>query len=237
MLVTLRRRRLLTVVLATLALLVPSALLGAPAGAATQSVTFTVTGTISVGPPPALTIPSGSTITFDHDPLTGAITNAVANIPTFDRGPVQGPQANITLQTAQPGSGTWDRTTGAGTIALSLSGSIEVPFLSATCDLSAPLELALSTANPGGQPVVGSPASGVVTAAGFTIPSVAGVVPTGLAPALEPPPCVLVDDFLGLPTADTTASFAVTEQVPEPDPTPDPTPVPAPVPVRPTFTG
>lgn len=239
-----RPRRLAALALAV-ALAVPMASVASPAGAVTVPVTFTIAGSITVGPPPALTLPAGSTITFDHDPVTGAITNAIATIPTFDRGPeVTGPQANITLTNAAPGTGSWDRATGAGSLELSLDGSIEVPDLSATCDLLAPLVLSLSTANAGGQPVVasgpGAPATGVVTAAGFTVPATSPPVTTGDAtPAL--PVCGAVDAFLGLPTSDTSASLAVTEVL-EPEPsttttTTAPEPAPTPAPVRPAFTG
>lgn len=231
---TSRPRRLAALAL-VVALAAPLTLATSPAGAVTEPITFTVTGTIAVGPPPVLTLPTGSTITFDHDPVTGAITNAVATIPTFDRGAVEGPQAFITLTNAAPGTGTWDRASGAGTLELSLAGSIEVPFLEATCDLLEPIALSMSTANPGGQPVVapapGAPAVGTVTASGFTIPATSEPVVTDNAvPAISG--CAAVDAFLDLPTAETTASFTVTEQLPAP-PAPEPTPEPA----RPAFTG
>jgi len=240
------RSRRITSLALTVALAVPMAITASPAAAAAESVTFTIAGSIAVGPPPALTLPEGSTISFDHDPATGAITNAIATIPTFDRGPeVTGPQANITLTNATPGTGSWDRTSGAGSLELSLDGSIEVPDLSATCDLAAPIVLSLSTANAGGQPVVapspGAPATGVVTASGFTVPATSPVVATGnVTPATAV--CPAVDEFLGLPTSDTTASLTVTEVLtpgPSPTPTPEPTPepAPAPAPARPTFTG
>jgi len=227
----LRPRRLGT--LALIATLAASLTLAtSPAGAVTEPVTFTISGTIAVGPPPVLTLPAGSTITFDHDPATGAITNAVATIPTFDRGDVEGPQAFITLSTATPGTGSWDRTTGAGTLTLSLAGSIEVPFLGATCNLLSPIQMSLSTANPGGEPVVGQPATGVVTASGFTVPATDDTVPpTEVGPAIAA--CAAVDEFLALPSSDTLATLTVTEQVPAPTPTPEPTPTPA----TPAFTG
>ena len=231
---SLRPRRLAALAL-VLALAAPLTLAASPAGAVTEPITFTVAGTIAVGPPPVLTLPSGSTITFDHDPVTGAITNAVATIPTFNRGAVEGPQAFITLTNAAPGTGTWDRASGAGTLELSLAGSIEVPFLEATCALLEPIALSLSTANPGGQPVVapspGTPAVGVVTASGFTVPATSEPVVTDAAvPAISG--CAAVDAFLDLPTAETSASFTVAEQLPAP-PAPEPTPEPA----RPAFTG
>lgn len=229
---TSRRPRRLPALALVLALAAPLTLAATPAGAVTEPITFTVTGTIAVGPPPVLTLPAGSTITFDHDPVTGAITNAVATIPTFDRGAVEGPQAFITLTNAAPGTGTWDRASGAGTLELSLTGSIEVPFLEATCDLLEPIALSMSTANPGGQPVVppapGAPAVGTVTAVGFTIPATsAPPAPTSAEPAISA--CAAVDAFLDLPTAETSASFTVTEQLPAPPPAPEP--------ARPAFTG
>lgn len=228
---SLRPRRFAALALAA-ALVAPLTFAASPAGAVTEPVTFTISGTITVGPPPVLTLPAGSTITFDHDPVTGAITNAVATIPTFDRGAVDGPQAFITLTTATPGTGTWDRATGAGTLELSLAGSLEVPILSATCDLIEPISLSLSTANPGGEPVVpptpGSPAVGIVTASGFTVPATSvPVVSDSVAPTISG--CAAVDAFLDLPTTDTSASFTVTEQLPAPPPAPEP--------VRPAFTG
>ena len=228
---TVRSRRLAALALVA-AIAAPLTLVASPAGAVTEPVTFTVSGSIAVGPPPVLTLPTGSTITFDHDPVSGAITNAVATIPTFDRGAVEGPQAFITLTNAAPGTGTWDRATGAGTLALSLAGSIEVPFLESTCDLLAPISLSLSTANPGGQPVVaptpGSPAVGVVTASGFTVSATSEPVLTdSAAPAIDG--CAAVDAFLALPTAETSASFTVSEQLPAPPPAPEP--------ARPAFTG
>lgn len=231
MITTLPLRRLAALTLAV-AIAAPLALTAAPAGAVAEPVTFTITGTIAVGGPPALTLPAGSTITFDHDPVSGAITNAVATIPTFNRGDVEGPQALITLTNVAPGAGTWDRASGVASLELSLAGSIEVPLLEATCALLEPVELSLSTANPGGQPVVapaaGEPAVGVVTVSGFTIPATSEPVQisaTPSAPALSA--CQAVDAFLDLPTTETSATFSVTEQLPEP----------APVPATPAFTG
>jgi hypothetical protein len=199
-----------------------------PAGASVEARTFTIAGTLTVGGPPALTLPAGSTVTFDYDTLTGAITNGVTNIPTFDRGDVTGPQANITLTDAAAGTGNLDPVTGAGSLALAFNVSLAVPLLSAVCTLEAPVTLNVSTANAGGSPLTGTPATAVVTDAGFAISAVA------LSSTCPESSAALILDFLGLPTTDTAAAFTVTEVV---SPAPAPPAPPAPAPARPTFTG
>lgn len=201
-----------------------------PAGAATESQTYTIAGTLSVGGPPALTLPPGSTITFDLDPATGAITNGVTSIPAFDRGDVTGPQAEIMLTDAAPGTGNLDPATGAASLAISFNVQLTVPLLDVVCTLAAPVTVNVSTANAGGSPIVGDPATGVVTDAGFNVSAVA---PSATCPEDS---ATLVNDFLVLPTDETSAAFTVTEVV-APAPTPGPTPAPTPAPAVPAFTG
>lgn len=217
-------RRRIAAVVGAAALLATFATGVQPASAATESFTFDLSGTITVGGPPDLTLPAGSTITFDHDPATGAVTNAVANIPTFDRGQVSGPQALITLTNTAPGTGTWDRATGAASLAISLGVSLEIPLLEATCDLGAPIVLELGTSEPGGQPVVGDPATGTVAAYEFEVADVFSNA------TCSEDSVTLVNDFLGLPTTESAAILTVTEQKP-------PVPAPTPEPVTPAFTG
>lgn len=222
--------------LVTRALLAAAIMLGAtvsttvPAGAAVESQTYTIAGTLSVGGPPALALPPGSTITFDLDSTTGAITNGVTSIPVFNRGDVTGPQAEITLTDAAPGTGNVNLASGAGSFTISFNVQLAVPVLDAVCMLAAPVTVNVSTANAGGSPIVGDPATGVLTDAGFAVSAV--------APGVTCPEdsATLVNDFLGLPTDGTSAAFTVTEVVP-PTPTPTPTPTPAPAPAVPAFTG
>jgi hypothetical protein len=201
-----------------------------PAGAAVESQTYSIAGTLSVGGPPALTLPAGSTITFDLDSATGAITNGVTTIPVFDRGDVSGPQAEITLTDATPGTGTLDPATGAGSFTISFNVQLAVPLLDVVCTLATPVTVNVSTANAGGSPIAGDPATGVLTDDGFDVSAV--------APGVTCPEesATLVNDFLGLPTNETSAAFTVTELVP-PTPTPTPTPAPTPAPAVPSFTG
>jgi hypothetical protein len=198
----------------------------APAGAATEQQTYSLTGTILIGPPPALTLPSGSTFTATIDTTTGAITNGHVSIPTFNRGAVSGPQADITVTDAAPATGTLDLTTGAATLTNSFLVSLSIPSLTAVCTLG-PLNVTTSTSG-GGSPLSGDPPTATLTATGFTVPAVV------VSPTCSSVNAGLVNGFLGLPTEATSISLTVVHAQAAPAPT---VVVPAAPTVEPAFTG
>jgi len=197
------------------------------AGAATEQQTYTLTGTILIGPPPALTLPAGSTFTATVDTTTGAITAGHVSIPTFGRGPVSGPAADITVTDAAPATGTLDLATGAVSLSSSYLVSLSIPSLTSVCSLG-PVDVTLTTS--GGSPLSGDPATATLTAEGFTAPAV-GVSPTCTAPNAD-----LVNGFLGLPTNETSMSLTVVAQVAPPTTTAPPAAPVAPT-AQPNFTG
>jgi hypothetical protein len=202
-----------------------------PAGATTVTQTYGVTGSITVGPPPALVLPEGSSVTFDLDQTTGAITNGVSTIPPFERGGT-GPQATFVLTDTQPFTGTIDPVTGAATIEFSYDVLVQISA-DIICELDGPVAFTMTTDGPGGSPLADGTAT--VVASGFTIPEVI-VGDTCPAEVAE-----LANGLFGTPTTDTAATFTVTFTAPTPEPTPEPqpepAPEPAPVPAVPTFTG
>ena len=185
--------------------------------------TFTISGSMEVGGPPALTLPGASTFTATIDPVTGAFTDGQLVIPTFDRGPVSGPQANITLTQVGAATGVLDPGTGISSMTVTLEASIEVPLLSATCTLG-PITSTSSSGNPGGAPLSGTPLQGTVTASGYTVPAAVGVVGS---PTCDPTQASAINETLGLPTSATSLSFTVVET----------TSPPVPEPVVPSYTG
>jgi hypothetical protein len=188
-----------------------------PAGAATEARTFTVTGSITVGPPPALVLPVGTTVAFDFDTTTGAISNGVSTVPPFERGGT-GPQATFVLSDATPFTGTIDPVTGETSVTFSYNVEVRISA-DVVCQLAGPVTLAMTTA--GGAPLAGGVAT--LTATGFEIPAVLSGpnCPAEVADA--------ANALFGTPTTDTAASFTVTESTPAP--------APEPVPARPAFTG
>ena len=176
--------------------------------------TFAISGTMEVGGPPALTLPAGSTFTATIDPITGSFTDGLLSIPTFDRGPVTGPQANITLTQVGVASGALDPTTGVSSMTVTLEASLEVPLLSATCSLG-PITSTSSSGNPGGSPFSGSPLTGVVTATGYTVSAAVGTVGS---PTCDPDAASAINSILGLPTSTTSLSLTAVETTPAPGP-------------------
>jgi hypothetical protein len=202
------------------------------ASAASEQQTYTLSGTLNIGAPPALTLPAGSSFSATVDTTTGAITGGQTSIPTFTRGPVSGVPANITLTDAAPATGTLDLVTGAATLNTSFNVSIEVPSLSATCSLG-PVPVTISTSSSGGSPLSGDPATATLTASGFSVPA---VVVSATCPLVT---AGIVNAALVLPTRETSISLTVVRVV-APTPSTTPTtvaPAPAPVSVQPTFTG
>jgi hypothetical protein len=194
---------------------------GLPASAATVPQTYSVAGSITVGPPPAVVLPAGSTITFDLDETTGAITNGATSIPTFLRGG-SGPQAAIIITDAAPFTGNLNSTTGAATVSFSFNVRIGISE-TVICDLAGPVNIEASTANPGGSPLSGGTAT--VTAAAISIPAVVE------GPSCDASVVSAANDLLSLPDSAASATFTVTNTTPAPAPTPEPTPA------TPSFTG
>lgn len=223
----LRSRRPSVAILAAAILLGAALIAGlasvADAGPVWVRRTFELSGTMEVGGPPSLTLPAGSTFTATIDPATGAFEDGQLSIPTFDRGAVSGPQANITLTQVDPAVGVLDPVSGVSFMAVVLEATLEVPLLSAICPLG-PIVTTSSSANPGGVPFSGSPPHGTVTTAGFIVPAVVGVVGS---PTCDPAQATAINTTLGLPTSATSLSFTVVES----------TPAPAPEPVVPGYTG
>ncbi len=210
---------------------------GAPSSGATGVVrTFSLSGSIEVGSPPGLTLPAGSTFTATIDSVTGAFTDGQFLIPSFDRGPVSGPQAIITLSQIGDASGFIDPVTGAATITTTFGGTLEVPLLTATCPLGE-MTMTSSTGNPSGSAFSGSPLTGTTTATGFTVPAIVGSDPVGplsFAAAAAITECstanaATINSTLGLPSSATSATFTAVETTPTPGPSPEP--------VVPSFTG
>ncbi len=194
---------------------------GTPAGAAVVSQTYTVTGAITVGPPPAVELPSGATITFDLDEQTNAITNGTTSIPPFLRGGT-GPQAAIIITDASPFTGTLDTASGAANVGFVFNVQIAISE-TVICDLASPVTIEASMANPGGSPLTGGTAT--VVAAPFNVPAVVE------GPTCDATVVAAANDLLSLPNSDATATFTVTNVNPEP------TPAPTPAPAKPSFTG
>jgi hypothetical protein len=199
-----------------------------PAGFEQQ--TYTLSGALSIGAPPSLTLPAGSTFTATVDLATGAITDGHTSIPTFTRGPVSGPPANITLTDAAPATGTLDLVTGEATLNTSFHVSIEVPVLASTCSLG-PVNVPVSTSGAGGSPLSGSPATGTLTASTFLVPAVV------VSATCTQPNADLVNGALVLPNRETSISLTVVRVVVPPTPPTTKAPAPVPVAVQPAFTG
>lgn len=79
--------------------------------------------------------PSGHATIGQRAERTGQDDIGQTSIPTFTRGPVSGPPANITLIDAAPATGPLDPVTGEVMLSTSFNVSIEVPLLSSTCSL------------------------------------------------------------------------------------------------------
>lgn len=182
--------------------------------AAGEQRTFAISGSMLVGDPPAIPLPSGSTFTATIDPVTGVFSDGRLTIPTFDRGPVSGPQANITMTQVGLASGALDPATGESTMTVTLDVSIEVPLLSATCPMGS-ITSTSSSAGPGGSPFAGSPLRGVVTASGYAVPAVVG---TALSATCDLADAAAINATLGLPSTSTSLRFEVVETTPAPEP-------------------
>ena len=228
------RSRLALVVAAAALLLSPALLLGGSVSATGVARTFTLSGSITVDTPPALTIPAGSTFTATIDPVTGGFTDGVLSIPTFDRGPVSGPQAYITLAQIGLATGSIDPVTGAATISTSFNATITIPLVaagaigtppptSASCALG-PIVIASSTGTQGGSAFTGSPLTGTTAAIGFTVPAIVG---SDADPLCTVAFASQINTVLGLPSTHTNAMFTAVET----------TPVVPDAPVVPGFTG
>jgi hypothetical protein len=177
----------------------------APAAAAAPTPqTYTVSGSIIVGPPPALVLPAGATVSFDLDPATGAITNGTSDIPPFERGGT-GPQATFVLTDSQPFTGSIDPVTGEATISFSYDVEVRVSP-TVVCYLAGPVAFTMTTGGAGGSALANGTA--IVVAAGFTIPEVT----TSATCAADV--ASLANALFGTPTNDTSATFTVTEVVP-----------------------
>ena len=176
--------------------------------------TFSLSGTMEVGGPPALTLPAASTLVATIDPVTGAFSDGQLSIPSFDRGPVSGPQAIITLTQIGPATGVLDPVTGVSSMTVTLEAELEVPLLAATCTIG-PITSTSSSGGPGGSPLSGSPLTGVVTASGFPVPAAVGTVGSSTC---DPASASAINAALGLPTSATSISFTVVETTPAPGP-------------------
>lgn len=211
-----RSSSLFASVLALTVLLASSVLIGVagPADAVGVRRTFAISGSMEVGGPPALSLPVGSTFTATIDSVTGAFDDGQLVIPTFDRGPVSGPQANITLVQIGAASGVLDPDTGISSMTVSLEALIEVPLLSATCPMG-PITSTSSSGNPGGSPFSGSPLTGTVTASGYSVPAVTGTVGSTTCDLTD---ATAINDTLGLPTSSTALTFIVVETTAPPGP-------------------
>jgi hypothetical protein len=181
-----------------------------PARAAASTETYAISGAFEIGPPPALTLPPGSTFSFVLDETTGAITDGETSIPAFDRGDASGLEVEVVLRDAAPATGSLDPATGEGEITLTLDGTVSVPSLEVSCALGEPITLTLSTESDGGERLAGDPLSGVLTAYGVAVP-----------PVVEGDACPaeivdVVNSQIDLPTDDTSFVMAVERVSSEP---------------------
>ncbi|NCY16257.1 MAG: hypothetical protein EBX39_05710 [Actinobacteria bacterium] len=207
--------RFLSIPLLLAAVLTTAVTLGGTSGATTGvRRTFAITGTMEVGAPPSLTLPAGSTLTATIEPSTGAFSDGQLSIPTFDRGPVSGPQAEITLTQLGAATGVLDPGTGISSMTVTLEATLTVPLLSATCSLG-PITTTSSSGNPGGSPFAGSPLTGVVTASGYTVPAAVGLLGS---PTCAPSAASAINTTLGLPTSATSLALTAVETTPAPGP-------------------
>ncbi len=217
MITTSRTARRLIATGATVALVSALAVGGTTAGAAVVPQTYTVAGSIAVGPPPAVVLPSGASISFDLDETSGAISNGVTTIAPFERGGT-GPQADIIITDATPFTGNLNSTTGQAVVNFSFNVRIAISE-TVICDLGGPVNIEASTTNPGGSPLAGGLAT--VVAAPFSVPAVVE------GPTCDSSVVSAANSLLGLPSSDSTATFTVTNT----------TPAPVPAPAKPAFTG
>jgi hypothetical protein len=188
------RRRLAAAIVAASALLLGSLAMSSPAGAATEQINFTLTGSTTLGSQPPIDFPDGSGWSADFDTDTGDLTTGAITIPATTIEPIEGVQVGVSFLDAAPSTGFYDPDTGELEINGSFLISLSITILGATCDVG-PLAANLSTSNAGGSPLTGDPATGVVTAINFTVPAVA-VTDTCDAAAAG-----AINSTLGLPTS------------------------------------
>jgi hypothetical protein len=183
-------------------------LVASPAGAATQTMNFTMTGstTIGSGATPQ-DFPAGSGFTATVDTTTGAFTDGVMSIPTYQI-VNSGIHIDVTITDTAPATGTIDPVTGVATITVHAQTSLFLEELTNTCVLG-PFTVTLKTANSGGSAFTGNPLKGTLTATGFNVPAVVATstCPSAIAGAVNSstPP------GLGLPTTNTSETATLTQ--------------------------
>ncbi|MEI8264087.1 MAG: hypothetical protein WCG59_09635 [Actinomycetes bacterium] len=143
--------------------------LSGDAGATTMTRTWTVQGVINFGQVSTI-FPTGSTFTATYDSSTGALTNGSLSVPEYIG--TFGSSGTVTVNLSDQGDGTGTlAANGAATINDSLTASLLVSNLGATCDVG-PMAITASTADQGGSDFGGTPLVGTLVDPQFTAPSV-----------------------------------------------------------------
>jgi hypothetical protein len=188
------RRKIATAVIAAAVLLGASIASSSSAGAATEQINFTLTGSTTLGTQPPIAFPDGSGWSADFDTDTGELTNGTITVPSSTIEPLPGVVVGVTFADAAPATGFYDPDTGELDISASFSITLSITVLNATCTVG-PLAAQLSTDNAGGSVFTGDPATGTVTAINFTVPAIAV---TGTCDAAA---AGAINSTLGLPTS------------------------------------
>jgi hypothetical protein len=169
--------------------LVFSVFMGAtPAGAATQTMNFKVTGSTQIGSGSAAqNFPANSGFSATVDTTTGAVTNGFFSIPTYTITETIGSTTipiHVTIADTAPVTGNIDQTTGVASLNLHTKTTLVIVVSSSvsyTCVLG-PFSLTIKTSNAGGKAFTGNPLTGTLTASGYTVPAVVGTGSAGACP-------------------------------------------------------
>ena len=208
------------------ALLLTGLLSGPPAGAATVTQNFAVSGSTTIGSAAAQDFPAGSAAQLLIDSDTGAITGGSFSIPSYDLHVMVGPTTvviHVTIADAAPPTGTFDPDTGAMDLDLHTTTTLRIDP-SIACVIG-PFEIHLSTGNSGGSVFQGSTLTGTLTAQDFHIPAIVSTGATGACPDTVAGLINGASPGLSLPT-DTSAEVLTMTETAAPPPTVPPTTTP-----------
>jgi len=228
---------------AVIALVFSVFLAATPAGAATETMNFTMTGSTQIGTGAAQPFPANSGFSATVDTTTGAVTNGHFSIPGYDI-VSSGITIHIVITDTAAATGNIDQTTGVATITAhpKVTLTIQAGDPAPVCVIG-PFTVVLKTSNAGGSAFTGNPLKGTLTANGYNVPAVqttstcisaiAGAINSSTAPGL------------GLPTTNThqtsvltATNQAITTTTAAPTTTaPATTTTAAPVNTNPNFTG
>jgi hypothetical protein len=195
---------------AVLALVSSVFIAAAPAGAATQTMNFTITGSSTIGASQsAQDFPSGSAVSLQVDSTTGDITGGLFSIPTYDVTSA-GVTVHVTIADNAPPSGNINTTTGVAEILVHAKTTLVITAASATCTIG-PFDVDLKTSNTGGSNFTGTPLTGTLTDAGFSVPAIVGTGTSGACPDSIAGAINGTAVGIGLPTTSTSETMTLTQ--------------------------